>query len=115
MSGNTGFPSRRAAPLRIDDGDSFDLDHEIGTGEAGYADGRAGWGGHAKIAHADIATFLKFVEISDEGIGLHDVGPNRTGRLEALVEVFERLFHLARMSPLPTQLPSISRASWPAV
>jgi hypothetical protein len=25
------------------------------------------------------------------------------------------LFHLARMSPLPTQLPSTSRANWPAV
>jgi hypothetical protein len=85
---------RRAPPLRIDDGDSFDLDHEIGAGEAGYAYGRAGWSGHAKIAHADIATLLKFVEISDEGIGLYDVGPSRTGRLEALVEVFERLFHL---------------------
>jgi class 3 adenylate cyclase len=59
---------RRAPPLRIDDGDGFDLDHEIGAGEAGYAYGRAGWGGHAKIAHADIATLLKFVKISDEGL-----------------------------------------------
>jgi hypothetical protein len=82
------------SPLRIDDGDSFDLNHEIGAGQAGYADGRAGWGGLAKIAHADIATLLKFVKISDEGIGLYDVGPSRTGCLEALVEVFERLFHL---------------------
>jgi hypothetical protein len=48
---------------------------------AGDADGR---GGHAEIAHAHIATLLEFVEIGDEGIGLHDIGPSRTGRLSAL-------------------------------
>jgi len=31
-----------------------------------------------KIAHAHIATLLEFVEIGDEGIGLHDVGRSRT-------------------------------------
>jgi hypothetical protein len=34
--------------LRIDYGHSFDLDHEVGTGQAGDADSRAGRGGHPK-------------------------------------------------------------------
>jgi hypothetical protein len=38
----------------IDDGDGLDLDHEIGSGETGNADGRAGRGRHPEIAHADV-------------------------------------------------------------
>src|SRR5262249_31268863 len=84
-------PSRR---LRIDDSDGLDLDHEVGTGEASYADRRAGRRGDAEIAHAHIGTFLEFVEIGDEGIGLDDVGPSRAGGLEAAIEVLEGLLHL---------------------
>jgi hypothetical protein len=47
------------------------------------------------ITHAHIAALLEFVEISDKRIGLNDVDPSRTGRLEASVEVFERLFQLS--------------------
>ena len=63
--------------LRVYDGDCFDLDHEVGTGEAGYADSRAGRGAQAKIAHAHIATLLEFVKIGDDRIGLHYVGQLR--------------------------------------
>jgi hypothetical protein len=57
---NTGFSAAQTVPLGIDDGDSFNLDHEIGAGEAGYADGGAGWGDDAKIAHSRTtsSTFL---------------------------------------------------------
>jgi len=77
-----------ARALRIDDGDSFDLDHEIGTGEAGYADGRAGWGGHTKIAHAYIAILLEFVEIVTKVLVFTTSAQVAPARLEALVQVF---------------------------
>jgi hypothetical protein len=79
----------------IDDGDGLDLDHKIGSGETGNADGRAGRGRHPEIAHADIGALLELVEVGDEGVGLDDVGPGG--------------------EPMPTQLPSMSRANWPAV
>src|SRR6185312_16505900 len=78
----------------IDDGDCLDLDHEIRAGETGDADGRAGRGRDAEVAHADIGAFLKFVEIGDEGVGLDDVGPGCAGRFQAPFEVLERLLHL---------------------
>ena len=59
----------------IDDGDGLDLDHEIGAGETGDADGRAGRGRHPEIAHADVGALLELVEIGDKGVGLDDVGP----------------------------------------
>ena len=31
----------------VDDGDGLDFDHEVGAGEAGDADGGAGWGRYA--------------------------------------------------------------------
>src|SRR5438552_7012486 len=78
----------------IDDGDGLDLDHEIGSGETGNADGRAGRGRHSEIAHSDVGALLELVEVGDKGVGLDDVGPGGAGRLEAPVEVVERLFHL---------------------
>src|ERR1700747_2671466 len=81
------------AALRPDP-DGLDLDHEIGSGETGDADGCAGRGRHPEIAHADIGALLELVEVGDEGVGLDDVGPGGTRRLETPVEVLERLFHL---------------------
>src|ERR1700719_3508886 len=57
----------------IDDGDGLDLDHKIGSGETGNADGRAGRGRHPEIAHADVGALLELVEIGDKGVGLDDV------------------------------------------
>src|SRR5215813_1670363 len=95
----SGLPGRRAGdrPDRfsgIDDGDGLDLDHEIGSGEKGDADGRAGRGRHPEIAHADIGALLELVEVGNKGVGLDDVGPGGAGRLQTPVEVLERLFHL---------------------
>src|SRR5436853_1176600 len=91
----------RAAPASartrfsgIDDGDGLDLDHEIGSGETGNADRRAGRGRHPEIAHADVGALLELVEVGDKGVGLDDVGPGGAGRLETPVEVLEYLFHL---------------------
>src|SRR5205085_11358036 len=58
------------------------------------ADGRAGRGRDPEIAHADVGALLELVDVGDKGVGLDDVGPGGTGRLEAPVEVLERLFHL---------------------
>src|SRR6516164_11568380 len=69
-------------------------DHQIGSGETGEADGRAGRGRHPEIAHADVGALLELVEVGDKGVGLDDVGPGGAGRLETPVEVLERLFHL---------------------
>src|SRR5215470_6623604 len=71
----------------VDDGDGLDLDHEIGSGETGDADGRAGRGRHPEIAHADVGTLLELVEVGDKGVGLDDVGPGSAGRLQTPVEV----------------------------
>src|SRR5262249_54481700 len=78
----------------VDDGDGLDLDHEIGSGETGDADGRAGRGRHPEIADADVSALLELVEVGDKGVGLDDVRPGGAGRLETPVEVLERLFHL---------------------
>src|SRR5690242_9762845 len=78
----------------IDDGDGLDLDHEIGSGEPGDADGRAGRGRHPEIAHADVGALLELVEVGDKGVGLDDFGPGGAGRLETPVEVLEGLLHL---------------------
>src|SRR6516165_6435967 len=86
--------SGRTRSSGIDDGDGLYLDHQIGSGETGDADGRAGRGRHAEIAHADIGALLELVEVGDKGVGLDDIGPGGAGRLETPVEVLERLFHL---------------------
>src|SRR5438128_6345487 len=78
----------------IDDGDGLDLDHKIGSGETGNADGRAGRGRHPEIAHADVGALLELVEIGDKCVALDDVGPGGARRLETPVQVLERLFHL---------------------
>src|SRR6185369_12156791 len=78
----------------IDDGNGLDLDHEIGAGETGNADGRACRGRHPEIAHADVGALLERVEVGDKGVGLDDVSPGGAGCLETPVEVLERLFHL---------------------
>ena len=78
----------------IDNGDGLDLDHEIGSGETGDADGCAGRGRHPEIAHPDIGALLELVEVGDKGVGLDDVGPGGARRLETPVQVLERLFHL---------------------
>src|SRR6516225_3889504 len=49
--------------LGIDDGDRLDLDHEIGCGETGDADGCAGRCRHPEIAHADVGALLELVEV----------------------------------------------------
>src|SRR5256885_6463050 len=74
----------------IDDGDGLDLDHEIGSGETGNADGRAGRGRHSEIAHADVGALLELVEIGDKGVGLDDVGPGGAGRLETSASPSDR-------------------------
>src|SRR5271166_5692895 len=79
---------------RIDDRHRLDLDHEIGTGEAGDADSRAGRSRHAEIAHAYITALLEFVKVGHERVGLDDIGPGRAGGFQAAVEVLERLLHL---------------------
>jgi len=86
--------SGRTRSSGIDDGDGLYLDHEIGSGETGDADGRAGRGRHPEIAHADIGALLELVEVGDKGVGLDDIGPGGAGRLETPVEVLECLFHL---------------------
>ena len=68
----------------------------------GNADGRAGRGRHPEIAHADVGALLKLVEIGDKGVGLDNVGPGGSGRLQEPVEVLKICFICARMSPLPT-------------
>src|ERR1700752_3741292 len=78
----------------INDGDGLDLDHKMGSGETGDADGRAGRGRHPEIAHADVGALLELVEVGDKGVGLDDVGPSGAGRLETSVEVLEGRFHL---------------------
>src|SRR5262252_6032752 len=86
--------SARTRSSGIDDGDGLDLDHEIGSGETGDADGCAGRGRHPEIAHADVGALLELVEVSDKGVGLDDVGPGSAGCLQTPVEVLKRLFHL---------------------
>ena len=49
-------------------------DGDVGSGETGNADGRAGRGRHPEIAHADVGALLELVEIGDKGVGLDDVG-----------------------------------------
>ena len=98
----------------IDDGDGLDLDHEIGSGETGNADGRAGRGRHPEIAHADVGALLELVKVGDKGVGLDDIGPGGAA-LRHRSRFWNVCSICARMSPLPTQLPSMSRANWPAV
>jgi hypothetical protein len=86
-----------------------------GPAKRGDADRRAGRGRHPKITHADVGALLELVEIGDKGVGLDNVGPAGAGCLETSVEVPEGLFHLRPHVLLPTQLPSTSRANWPAV
>jgi hypothetical protein len=54
----------------------------------------------------------EFLVIRDVGIGLDDVGEGGAGGLEASLDVFATCWIWARISPLPTQLPS--RAICPA-
>src|SRR5262249_8859099 len=102
--------SARTRLSGIDDGDGLDLDHEAGSGETGDADGRAGRGRHPEVAHSEVRALLELVEVGNKGVGLDDVGPSGAGRLQTLVEVLDACSICARMSPLPTQLPSMSRA-----
>src|SRR5215469_16017264 len=67
--------SARTRSSGINDDDCFDLDHEIGSGQTGDADGRAGRGCHAEIAHADVGALLELVEVGGKGVGLDDVRP----------------------------------------
>ena len=56
----------------------------------------------------------EFLVIGDIGIGLDDVGEGGAGRFQTGLDVLPTCWIWARMSPLPTQLPCASRASWPA-
>jgi hypothetical protein len=57
---------------------------------------------------------LKLVEAGDIGVGLDDVGEAGAGGFEAVLMFSPTCWIWVRMSPLPTQFPSGSRASCPA-
>jgi hypothetical protein len=98
----------------IDDSDRLDFDHEVGVRQTPHLDGRTGRQGRAEIAQTHVAVILKLVKAADVGVGLDNVGEAGAGGFEQVLMFSPTCWIWARMSLLPTQLPSGSRASCPA-